>query len=188
MPKDVGMAELKFAFLFHLPYWLLILIAVLAPFDQYQRDIFLGMSLQRILFVFLAALFFISLCYENRTIYFTPLIIPLFLYFVAQLIGAVQGEQSAAIKSIIRTSGYIALFLISANLPQSRKQILTVLLFFIFSLYCVEIFAVFKILTGKSLLGLNLIELKQQYLGDGKILRMFGTFENPHDFTIGVLT
>jgi len=73
-----------FKFKFGLPYWLLISIAVLAPLDQYQRDIVFGMSLQKIIFLILLGLFFIVLLVENRNIYLSPLAFPLFLYFIAQ--------------------------------------------------------------------------------------------------------
>ena len=172
--------KFKFALL---PYILLISIAVLAPLDQYQRDIVFGMSLQRIMFIFLSILFFILFLTKDRKIYFSPLIFPLFLYFIAQLIGAIQGEQSAAIRSITSTFGYIILFFVSANLPQSRKQVLIVLFFFIIGLFCVEMLAVLKLLTARSLLELNLIEFQQEQLRVGKILRMTGNLENLHDFT-----
>ena len=183
MYEYIQSANLKSNFFYQLPYWLLIFVAALSPFGQYQRDIFFGMSLQRIVFILLAAIYFTGLLFENRKIDFTPLIVPLFLYFIAQLIGAIQGEQPVATKSIMRTAGYIVLFLVAANLPQSRKQIFAVLFSFLISLLLIEIFSVFKMVAGESLLGLNLIQLKQQYLGDGEILRMIGTLKNPYDFT-----
>ena len=179
MLTDVRRVKLKFGVL---SYWLLISIAVLAPLDQYQRDIILGMSLQRIIFIFLSGLFLILLFVENRNIYFSPLAFPLFLYFIAQLVGAYHGEQSAAVRAVMRTFGYIMLFFVAANLPKNRKQILSVLVFFMISLFCVEILAVFKILTGKSLMGLDLIELKRQHIGLEKIYRMRGTSKNPNQF------
>ena len=181
MLKKLEVGKFKFNMLFHLPFWLLILLAVLAPFDQYQRDIFLGMSLQRIVFIFLVGLFCIGFIQGNRRIYFTPLIIPLILYFISHFIGAFHAEPTIAIESILRMFGYILLFLISANLPKSRGQVISVLLVLIVSLFLVEISAVFKMLTHKSLLGLNLIKFPQQTLHP-VTFRLLGTSHNPNSF------
>lgn len=171
----------RFKFKFGLPYWLLISIAVLAPLDQYQRDVILGMSLQRTIFIFLLGLFLIVLLVENRRIYISPLAFPLLLYFMACLLGSYNADPGVGLRATMRTTGYILLFFVAANLPKSRRQILSVLIFLMVGLFCVEILAVFKMLTGKSIFGLNLIELKQSTEFE-QITRMKATSENPNEF------
>ena len=177
MLTDVKKFKLKFT----LPYWLLVAVAMVAPLDQYQRNLLFGMSLQRIICIFLLGLYIIGILLEYRKVYLTPLILPLFLYSISQVVGAYQADESIAANAIIRTAGYIMLLFVAANLPKTRKQILLVMFFFMIGILFIEILAAFKMLTGKPLFGTNLIEIKRSIEYE-QISRMSGTSQNPNEF------
>lgn len=172
-----------------IPFLGLLLIAVLAPFDQLQRDTVFGFSLSRIVFVFTFYFFVLDHLRTRKRIYLSQLAFPLFLYLLSSVTALLEVDSIAHVDVALTNFGYVFLFIVTVNVVQTQRQAFLIFAFFTLSLSFLGLLAIYNIWTGSSLFGFNIMYLQTQSLEFEETIRLLGTSRNPNQFaTLFVLS